>query len=252
MIEKLMNALIKTNNRMDRNFKISAITTIIVVGFFLSISFHYYRGTIEGMPYPYNTFLFTPADRFMDFFVARYVADLNPYFNSIVPSAQFPLVNLFDYLITLLPLNVSLQLFIILISIAFFSLTYLILWGGTKMSSRKLLEILPITFLTYPFLFTIDRGNLEILLFIFLLFFLYFFLRENYALSAIFLSIASAMKIFPMVLLLLYLPKKKYRELILSIGMTALLSLGSLALFKGGLKQISISYCTVQISLSRR
>jgi hypothetical protein len=44
------------------------------------------------------------------------------------------------------------------------------------------------------------------------------------------------MKIFPAVLLLLYLPKKKYRELVLSIGITALLTLGSLLLFKGGLK----------------
>ena len=82
---------------------------------------------------------------------------------------------------------------------------------------RFLLLIVPILFLTYPFLFTMDRGNIEILLFISLLFFLYYFLQKKFVLSAIFLSIAIAMKAFPAVFLILYLPEKKYREMFLSL-----------------------------------
>ena len=234
MIDKFNEVLKNISLRMVSNFKASSIVSIIIAGFLLSISYHYYQGQILGKPYPYTTFLFTPADRFNDFFVARFVADMNPYFNNIAPSAQLPLVNVFDYLITLMPMNISLPLFIILITTSFVSLTNLIMWKGENSLFRKLYIILPITFLTYPFLFTIDRGNLEILLFIFLLLFLYFYLQENYFLSAVFLAIAIAMKAFPAVLLLLYLPKKKYRELVMSISITSILTLGSLALFKGG------------------
>jgi len=221
-------------NQMDRNFKIVALTAIILVGFSLSIIYHYYQGNILGKPYPYTTFLFTPADRFADFFDARFVADLNPYLNSIVPSAQYPLVNVFDYLFTLLPLNISLEIYIILISIAFAFLTNAFLWGKASRFLRNLHFILPITFLTYPFLFTVDRGNLELLVFVFLLLFLYFFAQEMYTLSTIFLALAIAMKIVPAVLLFLYLPKKKFREVVLSLVFTVLLTIGSLLLFKGG------------------
>lgn len=234
MNEQIKNTLININSRMSRNIKMSALAIIIMAGFVSSTFHHYYQGQVLGKPYPYTTFLFTPADRFNDFFVAFTVKDLNPYFNEIVPSAQFPLVNVIDYLITLLPLKVSLAIFITFISTAFISITHIILWGEKAPLIRGLHITLPIAFLTYPFLFTVDRGNLEILLFIFLLLFMYFYIRENYALSAVFLAVAIAMKLFPVVLVVAYLPKKKYGELAISIGIAAILTMGSLALFKGG------------------
>jgi len=236
MTETLDHAVIYINSRMERNSKIVAISLFILVGFLGSISYHYYEGHILGKPYPYNTFLFIQdgAVRFNDFFVSQLIGDLNPYFNSVVSSAQFPLVNIFYYLIALMPKYISLPLYLTIIPITLVSLTNLILWEGKKLSLRKWLLTLSITFLTYPFLFTLDRGNLEILLYMFLLLFLYFFIQENYLLSAIFLAFAVAMKVYPGVLFLLYVPKKRLRELAISIGITALLTFGSLALFKGG------------------
>lgn len=223
------------NLRFDKKFKLVAIACIILIGFLASTLFHYYEGYVLQKPYPYTTFLFLPSDRFADYFVLPLVnSNLNPYFNPIIPSAQYPLVNVFGYLFSLLPPKASFLLFMTLISAAYIYLSYLILWGWGKLPRRLLPLIIPILVLTYPFLFTLDRGNIEILLFVFLLFFLLFFIQKKYVLSAIFLSFAIALKVYPAVFLVLYVPEKKYRALVLSIGVTALLTLGSLALFSGG------------------
>lgn len=221
--------------QVGRDQKITIIIGIIITGFLLSVLFHVYQGSILGKPYPYSTFLFKPTDQFNDFRVARFAADLNPYFNPAVPGGQFPVVIVFDYLVTLIPMNTALLIYLVLISASFAYLTNIILWGKKIPLFNNLSAILPIVFLTYPFLFTIDRGNLESLLFIFLLLFLYYFLQEKHELSTIFLAISIAMKGFPVVLVLLFFIKKKYAEMLFSILLAILLTLGSLALFKGGL-----------------
>lgn len=224
------------NLRMEKRFKLSAIAIIIMMGFLASTIFHYYEGNVLQKPYPYNTFLFSPSDRFSDFFDLPLVnSNLNPYFNPIIPSGQYPLVNVLGYLFSLVPPMTAFLLFVAIISAAYITLTYLILWDWGKLPREILLLIVPILFLTYPFLFTMDRGNIEILLFISLLFFLYYFLQKKFVLSAIFLSIAIAMKAFPAVFLILYLPEKKYREMFLSLGLAGLLTIASLALFTGGM-----------------
>ena len=220
---------------MTKKSKIYSITLIILLGFCASVAFHYYQGSVLKKPYPYNTFLFSPADRFADFYVLPSInSGLNPYLRK-TPSAQYPLVNVLGYLFSLIPRGYSFLLFAFVTSTIFFYLVYLIIWGLENPLPSKFLLMLPIVFLTYPFLFTMDRGNIEILLFVFLLLFLFFFKQRRTVLSALFLSFAIAMKAFPVVLILLYVPQKKYREIIFSIGIAASLTLGSLVLFKGGI-----------------
>ncbi len=220
---------------MTQKSKISAIAVVISLGFCASVVFHYYQGSVLRKSYPNNTFLFSPVDRFADFYILPSINfDLNPYFRD-TPSAQYPLVNVFGYLFSLLPQKYSFLFFALITSTAFIFLAYMILWGRENPLPSKFILVLSIVILSYPFLFTIDRGNIEILLFVFLLLFLFFFLKNNIGLSAFFLSFAIAMKVYPVVLLLLYVPQKKYREISLSIGLAALLTFGSLALFTGGL-----------------
>jgi len=221
-------------NQFNRDQKIQFITGMIIIGFLLSVLFHVYQGEILKRPYPYTTFLFLPTQRFSDFTFAQSEPFLNPYFNNVYQGGQFPLAMLIYFLFTSIPLNISLLIFLILCSTAFAYLTNIILWGKKSSILLRLNDILPLVFLTYPFLIAMDRGNLEILLFVFLLFFLFFFLRERYTLSAVFLALAIAMKGFPAVLLLIYIPKKKYLEIVMAISIATLLTLGSLALFKGG------------------
>jgi putative copper resistance protein D len=67
-------------------------------------------------------------------------------------------------------------------------------------------------FLTYPFLFNIDRSNFECLLFVHQALFIYFYTRKKYLLSSIFLSFAVAMKAYPVIFLLLFIADKKFKE----------------------------------------
>jgi hypothetical protein len=68
-----------------------------------------------------------------------------------------------------------------------------------------------ITALTpFPLLFLIDRGNLEGCVFILTLAGVFLFYRKLYYISAVFLAFAAAMKIFPAVLFLIFITRKKY------------------------------------------
>jgi len=89
--------------------------------------------------------------------------------------------------------------------------------------------------MTYPFLFNLDRGNLEAWLFMALVVFIYYYRREKYFVSMIFLSFAIAFKLYPALLMLLFIFDKKYKYAIYTCILTFLLSVISAFLFQGGL-----------------
>ncbi len=79
-----------------------------------------------------------------------------------------------------------------------------------------------------------DRGNFESLLFIFLLLFIFFYLKKRYAISAVILALAISTKLYPAILLVLFIPERKYREIALSLFTTVVITFMSLLFFKGG------------------
>lgn len=217
---------------IEKKEKILVTVFIIVAGFFTSVAYHYVQASYLGKAYPYNTFLFDPGDRFKDFIVISWVnADLNPYLGA-VSSAQYPLVNLIGHRFSLIPWEAAFALYaaIICIPFLFFSSKYL----RTGNCYQDLTSIFVICFMTYPFLFTMDRGNYEALLFIFLLAFLYFYKRGS-KLSIFFLALATAMKLYPALLLLLFVCDNKYREILYCLAGVILITLFSLMCFNGGL-----------------
>jgi len=48
--------------------RLYCILTIVIIGFFASLFYHYAAAATENKHYPYNTFLFIPQDEFMDFY----------------------------------------------------------------------------------------------------------------------------------------------------------------------------------------
>ena len=67
---------------MDKRQKINLLSAIILTGLAASVIFHCILGFYKGFVYPYNTFLFIPADRFNDFFnTYNHSKQLNPYFS---------------------------------------------------------------------------------------------------------------------------------------------------------------------------
>ncbi len=214
--------------------KAELLAYIILGGFFLAVFFYYWKGYYQGLPYPYNTFLFIPSAKFSDYFdTLRRVKDLNPYLGNDV-SIYYPFLNFVSYLLTLIPdVHQSYVIYSLLLTVIFAAINYQYLHSNDIV--RSVVFVLVFSFLNYPVLFTFDRGNLEGLTFIFLLLFMFFFVREEYWSSAVFLAFAIASKLFPAVYLLLYLSKKKHKEFAFSIFLTAILTFAALLSFKGGL-----------------
>jgi dolichol-phosphate mannosyltransferase len=216
----------------DQNIKL--LVSIILIGLFSALLFCYWKGYGQGLPYPYNTFLFRPSARFSDYSdTLRRVKDLNPYLGKDV-SLYYPFLNFVSYLLSLIPdVKQSYEIYTLIISLVFVLINYYYLRSNKIVQS--IIFVLIVSLLNYPTLFTFDRGNLEGLTFIFLLLFMFFFEREEYATSTIFIAFATASKLFPGVFLLLYLSKKKYREFAFSVFLTGLLTVAPLLAFRGGL-----------------
>ena len=220
---------------MEKHSKINLISAIILVGFALAVFFHYFMGAYLHFSFPYNTFLFTPNAKFTDFFDSiQTVKNLTPY---VEPSSYFPFSYVLLYGVFLISKIKTIQFIIVMLPfilfLTYFNYKYLKTENSEKISLFK--NVFIFSFLSYPFIFVIDRGNIESFVFIFIAMFFYFYLKKDYMKSIIFLSFAAAMKMYPAIFLLLLLKDKKYREIVYAVGLTFALTLTSLLIFNGGL-----------------
>ena len=188
-------------------------------------------GVYKGLTYPFNTFLFRPDDRFMDFFsMISATEHYSPYIEG--KGCYFPFCYVIIYLFTLLNKHISFIFFLLIFTISFFYICV------KHLDSHDLAETLKnsaiFVFLTYPFLQSIDRGNFEVFVFLFLSFFIYFYMKEKYFIAVLFLSFAVAMKAFPGVFFILLLSDKRYKKLLCSLFLILFLTFIPLVTFKGG------------------
>lgn len=231
--------------------KINLVSTVIFIGFALSVFFHYILGAYLKMGYPFNTFLFNPSNRFMDFFnVYKLTDSLNPYVQTNHLSIYFPFANIFFYFFALIPLSVSFPIFSLIFVLYFVYYNYKNLTAETadvgKLNIIKNLFVFSI--LSYPFLFLIDRGNLEAYVFILLSLFVYFYAEKSYLKSILCLSFATSMKLYPIVFLALFIPGKKFREIFYTLFLVLFQSVTSLLFFKGGFLN-NINYFLQHLSI---
>lgn len=231
---KFVSSYIKKNiftplsKPLNRKQKILVISIIITIGFISALIYNFiYMGFFLHKDYPFNTFLFIPADRFNDFIYhykdllsknefIKYPLDLS--------NPPFPYL-LFSLFFLIKPINFAIYAYtsVFIFFFFFFNLYQL-------KSKDKLFNLINAgiwTFLSYPFLFLIDRGNLEIFNFIFLYFFILFINKKNYLLSTIFLAACISLKTYPFVLLILFLLYKKYRYILFTFFSIIFLNLFS-------------------------
>jgi hypothetical protein len=218
--------------------KLKIISSIVVIGFTVSVIYHYVLAYYFGMnTYPYNSFLFDSRVRFDDFFSTyKASANLDPY--SPPGGAYFPFAYIIMYFNTLFDKWIALGFFIVsYIAILWYFISKQLLTSG-KWENHYYTFIL--IFMSYPILYVIDRGNIEIWLFLSILFFHHFYLKEKYIVSALFLSIAISFKLYPVVLGLLFILDKKYRELFYTTFFTLTLTILSMVILQGGFEKTFI------------
>lgn len=222
---------------MNKESKINLLILIIVVGFSISVFYHYIQGAYLGKPYPSNTFLFIPGDKFNDFYnCVRTSSDLNPFVPGKIYS-YLPFSSFIFYLFSLIrPWELSWCLFIGSFFIIFILMVKHYLFGlRTKLSTYQSLVIFILVFLTYPILFALDRSNIDLLICTTLLLFTLTYERQKFYISTIFLALAIAIKPLSMVYAIPYIIQNKFKPVLLLIFNVALLTGVSLSLFKDGI-----------------
>lgn len=210
---------------MEKSQKVTILSSIVLVGFVFGVIFHYIVGFYMHAGEPYNSFLYPSSWAFCDIFgILPYIKDFKPYQDITLWVVYFPLTYLF-----MLPFAfIKNKIIAYLIYISGF-IAYLIFMNIKNFSCKNLSKlqnfqnIFIITAISYPVLYTLDKGNFDMYLFVLLGFWTYAFKNEKYGLSAFLLAIINACKPFTLYFLLLYLMKKRYKECFFSIILTALL-----------------------------
>ena len=215
--------------------RVKIISTLIFLGILSSLLYHWYLVSIVGVNYyPYNTFLFKQDDRYNDYYnVYKASIHLNPYIYET--SNYFPFAFTLMHLFTLLPKRISFLLFIGIFIIFF--ILYIYRNIPVKGKVYRIIAIVILGCLSYPVLFVLDRGNIEIWLFMSLVMFILLYIKQKYILSVIFLSIAISLKMYPVLFVLLFIIDKKYLLVIYTGICTTIITVFSAWLLMGGVKE---------------
>lgn len=184
---------------------------IVLVGTSASIAYHYVMGDYLGLGYPYSSFLFLPKDHFMDYFnVYRHAQEFKPGVSSNM--VYSPLLHLVMTVLNLAPAWVGFAA----MTGAFVATLTALLWKWTMRLIGspivRAMYVAALGLLAYPVLFALDRGNLEMLVFMMLaaFFYLYYWRRSPYAWIA--LSLAVAAKYYWVTLVVLLLLDRQIRQ----------------------------------------
>lgn len=229
---------------MTKIQKINLIGTILLLGFCVSSYLYYVLfGSYLNLKWPHNTFLFIQEDRFNDFFnVLRssehresYLHDSALSNNPAITSNYFPFLYIIMYGLGLLGTKTAFHIYLVSLVLMMFYLSCKFLWKNEKLDLQTKLASFGIVLFSYPFLFCVDRGNVESFIFIFTGFFLLSFLKERYKTAAVFIAMAASLKLYPCILAWLFIKKKQYKACILSGVLTVVISVISLYFLHGGI-----------------
>lgn len=224
---------------MGKEKKLKSLALIIIVGFVCAIVFHFFVGIYFNLGYPFNTFLFNPNDRFMDFFnPLRGSFDRDPYNSERIRfiGGYLPFGYLVTYLFSLIkPWFISFALFIssFLVYLNYYIIK--VLYKNDKRSLTGRFYIFILALITYPVLMVIDRANFDIVIFFFISLFALFYGSGQYTLATLLLAFPIAMKGYPLVLFTIPLLDHRIKDVFLSCLLVAFLEIASLSLFKEGL-----------------
>jgi hypothetical protein len=187
--------------------------------------------------YPYDTILFIPEVRFSDFTIFYPRFEHYGKGDIFFSAPGFPFTYPAPLLICFLAIwKSSIHHLRVYFSLVLgFALTAALvslraISGKCYLSLPAIIAIISASVASFPMMFLIDRANLEGFVWMAASLGLFCLVRRFYSPAAVFLALAAAMKLFPGVLLLLLVAKRRYREFALAIVSWVAFTVGSLAL----------------------
>ena len=200
---------------MNKEVKISLVSLILLLGFLIANFTSYFKAFYLHMMWPYNTHLFLPSDSFHD--LTNYLNGEFPFFVKNLDYVYFPFAYIFFNFISLFNNQFVVFLYLLFATLLFFYLNskYLILRNNSTLQNFQNLSIF--TLLSYPYLFNIDRANIELLIFSVVGFAIYYFYSEQYNKSLLLFLIAGLFKPFYFIFFILFMERKRYKEIFIAI-----------------------------------
>jgi len=197
--------------------------------------YYFWNGVYLQRGYPYTSYLCLPSARFTDYDNMIYMCrNLNPYHDH-TRSGYPPFANLLFYLFGTFSIPFGFFLYVVTPLI-------FVRWAINRLLIRQsvLLRTVVAVFLvifSYPFLFTLDRGNVEFYIIIALgtFFILYDSAKPFERDLAIFaLAAGISIKIYPILLVIVPFKDRRYIDCFKILVLFVLLTVGSAATFTGG------------------
>ena len=206
---------------------------ILIAGFVLSVLYHYIQGAYLQRPYPSNTFLFRPWDHFADFFNVRRNS-MHPYIGAVTRWDHLPYPPaMCAFAAAFIPFDdlTALCLFVSIFLAIFLWFCLPLYKTPDKVTTIR--NGIVLLGMSYPLLFALDRGNFELYVFSAVAIFVYLFEHKKYGLAAPFLGLAIAFKLYPVVLIGLYIARRRVWETVATLGYVALFTLVALFIIPG-------------------
>ena len=204
---------------MEQKNKINLLSLAIVI---------YYQNS------DFKSFLPHPPEisPFGDLLIIEYTArTLNPYIHKMGGS-YFPLSYIFVYPFGFYSRSISALIYSFIFIGSLFRLNYYFIGKYQNNNFEKIQTSLIFTLLTYPTLFTLERGNIEGIITIFCALSIIFYIDKKYILSAVILGLAAAMKGYAGIFIFLFILDKRWKESFITCATTGLSTLFSLLLFR--------------------
>ena len=211
-----------------------------------------------------NVFFFKTNDFFADFFnVLRYISERDPYHNEINGLGEkcyFPLAYLLLYPFSCLDNYASMSLadcwhsdMAIISRVLFAVLSCLVFIHSLSVLIKDKIgwQIYLVLLFSYIFLFSIERGNFIILTASTINYYLAFYKSKDVHLrywALIALCIATALKVYPVMLGLLLLKEKRYCDILVCIIITAGLVFLPFLFFERGFDNVTQLWDNIQMN----
>jgi Glycosyltransferase family 87 len=193
------------------------------------------RGHILHQGYPRNSLFVAPELRFTDFTLlserVAHFGERNMLTRTDVIPYPYPVPSIYAFLFFIRLFPNALAVYLLFAVLSFLLATCIFSLRIHQITSKRLPQIaLWLTLLMgFPLLFLLDRGNIEAVIWVLITLSIVAYTRDRMLTAALLLGLATSMKIFPGLLFLLFLAKRKYGAFALAIAATALFSIASLA-----------------------
>jgi hypothetical protein len=215
----------------------------MAAGWAVALLYHYVMGAVLRLPYPWNTFLFDPADRFGDLAsTLRQSRAPDPYdAPGKAVSAYFPLVYAALRVVRRASLTWVQVIYLLtsLLAALAIGLSWIRqerpAWKGDARWPVAAALVLAIPFANYPFVMALDRGNFDPIITLLLAAAVASLFRDRPLVGGALLGLSAAAKGYPIVAVLLWIRRRRTAGAIVAVATLAALVVLPGLLFAGGI-----------------